>query len=532
MAATMNTFRHGGQRLNALTHHEYQRVLSAEKIREMVLLGTVHHAGLILCSQELCGLVHLPPPAVLQACDGFTHTLDGPEPSPTLTEGTPLGVSSFAGASTEICISPKQRFRHTHAIGKSDRGKSTLLLHMGLHDARGGDSLIVMDPHGDLVNDLLLCLPEEAVARTIVFDPGDPEYVALWNPLMPVIGQDPARTAGDLTCAIKSVSTDWGDRLDRLIKCTCHGIQHVPGCCFQDISAVLTPGNKRGQYLVAEFLKRVTNADARSFWLHEFSHFNKNELTAPKNKLSKLLLTGTVGKMLSQPDSAINLREVMDNGHILLVNLSNVGMEVRSILGAFLLALIHTNALNRATIPKEKRRPVHVICDEAHLFVVSEKIQELLSETRKYKVSLTLAHQFLAQFQRTQQNALGTVGTTVIFEVNDSDAATLAHHLYGEVEADELIRLETGHAVVRVGGHVARIQTPEPPPVPEISHRDEIIERSRRLYYRKAEDIRAAQARDGQPAAASVLPPDDRSHAGGNPRESGGAPGRRAYDTF
>ena len=134
----------------------------------------------------------------------------------------------------------------------------------------------------------------------------------------------------------------------------------------------------------------MDNVTARNFWKEGFDKYDKAAFDPPRHKLSKLLISGTASLMLSQPESRIDLRQIMDTGQALLVDLSTVGSEAREILGSFLLSLLHTVALGRSAIPPSKRRPFHVYCDEAHRFVTKD-LEDLLVETRKFGVDLTLA---------------------------------------------------------------------------------------------------------------------------------------------
>jgi len=167
---------------------------------------------------------------------------------------------------------------------------------------------------------------------------------------------------------------------------------------------------------------------------------------------------------------------------IFLANLSsNLGTEVRDILGAFILAIIHATALSRSDTPAERRKHFYVYVDEAYRFV-TDCLEDMLVETRKFGVSLTLAHQYMRQFTRKQMDALGSVGSTVVLNVGRQDADSLAKSFQEKVKAEDLIRLEHREAIVRIGTAVAKIRTLDLPPTPAVNFRDEIIEQSRRRY--------------------------------------------------
>jgi len=205
---------------------------------------------------------------------------------------------------------------------------------------------------------------------------------------------------------------------------------------------------------------------------------------------------GTVAKMLSQGDSAFEFRDIMDAGKVLLVDLSNMGSENREILGSLFLSQLHLTALGRGSGPASSNKPFHIYLDEAHRFI-TDAMEDILAETRKFGVSLTLAHQQFSQFANRKIDALSSVGSTIIFNVGSNDAQRLRRDLQGMVEVEDLITLEVGQAVSRIGTDVVRLRTHKPLKIPEDNIRNRIIEHSHSLYYRPAEEVRRAmRARD------------------------------------
>jgi DNA helicase HerA-like ATPase len=265
---------------------------------------------------------------------------------------------------------------------------------------------------------------------------------------------------------------------------------HLSGSTLLDVSNLLRNQSDESKRIRREILDVVESEVARVFWQQDFEKYGKDDLGPPKNKLSKLLLTGTVSLMLSQPRSLFTLRQVMDDGLILLANLSTIGSEVREILGSFLLSLLHLTALGRSDVPAERRRAFHIHCDEAHRFV-SGAFEDLIAETRKFGVSLTLAHQHMGQFQEHRSDAITSVGTTIIFNVNTRDAHLLTRDLRGLVEAERLISLEVGEAIARIGTEVVHLHTPAPRLIQESNSRDRIIAESRRRFCRSVAEVRA-----------------------------------------
>ena len=180
----------------------------------------------------------------------------------------------------------------------------------------------------------------------------------------------------------------------------------------------------------------------------------------------------------------------MDQGKILLINLSNLGVTVRQVLGCFILSSLHLSALSRSDIAIDERKQFHIYCDEAHNFL-TDSLENLIAETRKYRVSLSIAHQYLSQFNsKKKRDALSTVGSSIILNVDKRDADYLAKHLQGKVKAQDLVSLRMGEAFARVDTDIVKIKTRPPLKIPDTHFKDRIIEDSRRKYCKPAHEIR------------------------------------------
>jgi hypothetical protein len=232
--------------------------------------------------------------------------------------------------------------------------------------------------------------------------------------------------------------------------------------------------------------------------------------------------------MLSQPESRFMLHQVMEEQRILIVNLSMIGPEQRNMLGRFMLSLLHITTLTRSRIPPELRKPFNIYGDESQR-LTTDSIEEMFVEMRKYKVSMTVAHHFLAQFPKKQMDALFGTGATIIFRVDAGDAGILSKNLMGKIAPEELTSLADGTAVAHIGPVVVRIATPVPREIPESNCRDRIVALSRERYYLPANQVRALieRRRGTRPGPFScrnifALPEDF-------PPDSNGTPG---YDEF
>ena len=233
----------------------------------------------------------------------------------------------------------------------------------------------------------------------------------------------------------------------------------------------------------------VDNEVVRQFWVYDYEKYSKDDFGPPKNKLSKLMVSNSVSLMLSQPESLFNFREVMDEGKILLVNLSGIGSKVRGILGCFILSLLHLAALSRSNVAIHQRKQFHIHCDEAHRFM-TDTLEDLIAETRKYGVSLSLAHQYMSQFGNRKTDAFSSVGSTIIFNVDNRDASYLTKDLQKKVKAEDLISLELGEAIVRIGTEIVRCRMRPPGSISPNNFRTSIIDESRKKYCRPAHLVR------------------------------------------
>jgi len=481
-------FQHGGRPLNFITQDQYNSVLSPEQIRQMFMLGLTYRTGFLVNSAELTGLVHFPEAGIAEQLETDIDKVETlmVTTGSRLSEGTPIGTTNVAGQERIICIPDKIRTRHIHLIGSPDMGKSTSIINMIMDDIIKGHGVAVIDPHGDLAKELLCLLPEEVISRVMFFDPGNPDWIPMWNPMQDIKGQDKCRITDDLIGVLKSFVTGWGDRMEHILRQSILGLLHLPGSSLRDVYDILSHSDesKKIRQLV---LETVQNDICHQFWRDEINKYKPDELGPPKNKLSKLLLSSTGGSlMLSQPENMFNFRHMMDDGMIFIADLSsNLGTEIKQIIGGFILALMCITALSRSDIPKKERRPFNLYFDEAHLFV-TDKLENILVEARKFNVRLNLAHQHLHQFD----TALGTVGTTIVFKVDSGDAAHLSKGFKKKIEVRDFIELEQGDAIVRCGTEIVKIKTLGPLEIPEKNFKDQIIAESRRKYCMPARQVR------------------------------------------
>jgi hypothetical protein len=491
-------FQHGGRPLQSVSDREYKNILSPGEIGIMFRDGLTYRHGCILNSSELTGLTHIPPASVFQRSLAFPETLETlPVRNSELLSGTCIGTSLYAGKLYPVCLPRRIRLRHVQLIGRQDMGKSATMENMILSDIENGDGVAVLDPHGDLTERLLCLIPEKHVARTVFLDMGDSQWVPLLNPLSKEPEEDPAEVSDDLVGALKSVVTGWGDRLESLLQFAFQSVLEMPEGSLRDVYDLLRPKNPDRDRLRKMVCEITANESLRKFWLTDFADYRKEELHPPKHKLNKLLRSRTLQRVFCQTENRISLQRIMNERKILLVNLSTIRPESRDTVGGIILSLLYQAALSRSAKPIPEREPYHIFCDEAHRFV-SETLESVIAETRKYHCSLTLAHQRLAQFGSSGAEAMAGAGSSIVFNVNRVDAQHLIRDLQGKVSVTDLITLKPWEAIARIGTDIVHFKTLEPKAIPERHFRDGIIDESRRRYYRPAAEVDALIRRRDQ----------------------------------
>lgn len=499
---------HGGRPLEALSDVDYLQVIPQARLGEMVAAGEVWRPGFLLNSEELGTLAHFCPPKLSEFRPRPLVPLEKLSPSPDLATGVQIGICDYAGKKVPVCIPYGARCKHSHIIGRPGTGKSSLLENMILQEIALGHGVALIDPHGTLVERLLGLIPPNHIDRVVFIDPADPLHVPIWNPLHCGAKHGPERIADDLLDAFHAIVEGWGDRLAHLLRHALFALLHLPGVSLLDVNNLLCKGSEASNDLIQTILSGpVTNSVARKFWAEQFTHYGNDAIGPPLHKLSKLLVGGSMSLMLSQPESRIDFRRIMDEGKILLVDLHGLGGEARDTLGCFMLALLHLTAIGRLDSRGRSPNPFHIYCDEAHRFP-TEAIDQIIAETRKYEVSLTLAHQFMSQFTSRKAGALSSVASTVIFGVDENDAEYLKKDLLGRVDVTDLIDQSVGCAIARIGTgkrtEVVRVHV-----LPRLenindSQRELIIAQSHRLYYEPVKEVQRRLDQNTRPRPVQI----------------------------
>jgi hypothetical protein len=400
-----------------------------------------------------------------------------------------LGKAVFRDR-TQVCgILPDDRRRHIAIEGKTGMGKSTLLRHLIGSDIAANRGAGLIDPHGDLCEAVLAAVPSYRTNDIILFDAGDTAFPLAFNILACAQIEDRPHVASGVVSAFKKLyGTFWGPRMEHFLRNAILALLEVPGTSLLSLVRFLSERQHR-----AAILSRVSDPFVRSVWQEEFAGMPPKlqaETVAPiQNKIGHFASSPLLRNIIGQARSTIDLRRVLDEGKVLLVNLSKgrTGDDASSLLGSFLVTGLQLAAMSRADLPEEERRDFYLYVDEFQNFA-TESFATILSEARKYRVSLTLSHQYLAQVEeQTLAAVFGNIGTLIAFQVGAQDAEILAEQLGGDLTPKDLLQLPRFQAYVRllIDGHPSRpfsLRT-LPPPATQDRHRPTVIRRTSRQRY-------------------------------------------------
>lgn len=409
----------------------------------------------VLSSDELATLFHFPNKSV--ATPGI-HTITSkraPAPARIPTEGLFLGKSIYRGISRPVFIGREDRRRHTYIIGKTGTGKTEFLKQMIIQDIRNGEGLAVIDPHGDLIEDILKMMPPQRAEDVILFDPSDTTRPMGFNML-------DAETEEQRHFVVNSIiglmyklfdpnkTGIIGPRFEHAIRNAMLTVMYEKGTTFIEVVRILTDAN-----FVQELLPKVQDPIIRRYWTDQIaqtSDFHKSEvLDYIVSKFGRFVTNKMIRNIIGQSESAFNFRKVMDEQKILLINLSKgkVGEENASFLGLVLVPKILVAAMSRQNIPMDQRKDFFLYVDEFQNFATPDFAQ-ILSEARKYRLNLIVANQFVGQMEEDVKNAIfGNVGTIASFRVGVTDANYLQHEFQPTFNESDLINIDRFNAYMR-----------------------------------------------------------------------------------
>lgn len=372
-----------------------------------------------------------------------------------------IGQTNFRDQCQLFGMRTDDRRRHLYIVGKTGMGKSVLLHNLASQDVQAGRGVCVIDPHGDLVTGLLAQVPASRTNDVIYFNPGDQDFPIAFNPLEKVSQGHQHLVVSNLIAVFQRIWHDsWGPRLEHILRNILFSLVQVPGTSLLGVQRMLQDKKYRQQ-----IIRQLHDPFLRRFWLEEAPNYFEGNMQAESlspilNKVGQFLSAPLMRNMLGQAKSAIDLREVIDDKKILLVNLSKgaLGDDNSRLLGALLVTKLQLAAMSRVDQREDERVDFYLYVDEFQNYA-TESFAAILSEARKYRLNLTLAHQFADQLpEEIRQSIFGNVGSMIAFQTGLDDAELLSKE-FGEIfSADDLVNLPRYHIYLRllIDGSVSR----------------------------------------------------------------------------
>ncbi|MDZ4667525.1 MAG: type IV secretion system DNA-binding domain-containing protein [bacterium] len=401
---------------------------------------------------------------------------------------TIIGKTNWRNSNQAFGILDKDRLGHIYSIGKTGTGKSTLLINMAISDITKGKGLALIDPHGESALTVLEHIPKDRICDVIYFNPADSDFPLAFNPLRNVHPQHFHIVTSGLISTFKKIWGDsWGPRLEHILRFSILTILEYQRGSLLDIHYILTDGFFRKKVLV-----HIQNPEVLHFWFNEFDKMTstlKAESISPiLNKIGVFIANPLMRNIVGQSTRGLRFQEIMDSGKILIANLSKgqIGEDTSTILGSLLVTNMQLSALYRARIPEHKRKPFYLYVDEVQSFI-SPSFGEMLSECRKYGLSVFLTNQHLNQLPESLQlSILGNVGTIISFRVGSNDGFVLSKEFYPYFTIEDFINLPRYSIYLKllIDGTTSKPFSADTLPLPIVTthYLQEIIEYSRKTY--------------------------------------------------
>lgn len=478
-----------------LNGFEAKRVLDDPFLVAHYRSRAFNRAGFICNIEEVATLYHLPhtnveTPYILWAT---SQTAEPPANLPLVTVESrdtlsPIAATNFRGHNTMFGIPRTDRGRHLYIIGQTGTGKSGMLELLTISDIYSPYGFAVIDPHGDYAQNVLRRIPADRANDVIYFNPADTDFPMGFNPLEVYDPKLKTHTCSELIGVIKRMfENSWGPRLEYILRYSILALLDYPNATMLDITRILTEKKFRN-----DVLKYVSDPVVRNFWTIEFASWNERFMTeavAPiLNKVGAFVANPLVRNIIGQPKSSFNIRQIMDERKILIVNLSRglVGEDNAALLGALLVTKVQMAAMSRADIPGEERSPFYLYVDEFQNFA-TDSFATILSEARKYGLNLTVANQYIAQMLPEVKDAVfGNVGSIISFRTSADDARTMLKYFEPKFEEHDMVHMHNRHFAISmtIGGEKVQAFSAISLNLPpfEDDHSTEIIQHSRAQY--------------------------------------------------
>lgn len=454
----------------------------------------------ILNITELATIWHLPSekikiPGIIW---GTAVLSEPPENLPVATDKTDdekkvvnfFAKTLFKNRESIFGIKDEDRVRHIWTVGKTGTGKSTMIANMAIDDLKKGRGLAIIDPHGDLCEDILDYIPKNRINDTIYFNPADRDFPIIINPLE-VTNKEEAElvVSGIVSIFYKIFGYSWGPRLEYILRNTLLTLTELPTSTLNDVLTILTNPAYRNRVV-----EKIQDPVMKRYWIDEYNQMPdrlREEAISPiLNKVGQFVSSPMIRRVIGKPKSTISLDEVMNQGKILIANLSQgrLGEDNSSLLGAMLITKFQLAAMHRVDIPFHARLPFYLYVDEFQTFATISFIK-ILSEARKYKLALTLANQYMAQIPEEVQKAiLGNAGTLIAFSVGAEDAQIIYKEFAEVFSENDLVNLSNFQIATKlmIDGRASRpfLSHTLPLPMSRNQNRPKVIKVSRERWAR------------------------------------------------
>lgn len=444
--------------------------------------------------EEVATLYHLPhtnveTPYILWAT---AQTAEPPANLPLVTsaydpEVSPVAITNFRGHNTAFGLPRVDRSRHLYVLGQTGVGKSGLLELLTISDMYSPYGFAIIDPHGDYAQNIMQRVPDYRIKDVVYFNAADVDFPVAFNPMEVYDEKLKTHTCSELIGVLKRLFESWGPRLEYILRYSLLALLDYPNATMLDITRILTDKQFRNGVL-----RYVEDPVVRNFWQIEFASWNDKfaaEAVAPVlNKVGAFTANPLVRNIIGQAKSSFNIRQIMDENKILIVNLSRglVGEDNAALLGALMVTKIQMAAMSRADIAGELRTPFYLYVDEFQNFA-TDSFATILSEARKYGLCLTVANQYTSQMMPQVKDAVfGNVGSIITFRISADDAGGMTRYFEPRFSEYDMVHMHNRHFIISMtvyGEKSAAFSgiTLELPPL-TVDNSDVIIESSRKLY--------------------------------------------------
>lgn len=453
--------------------------------------------------EELATIMHLPNKklsTIPNIAWGKTLLGEPPEDLPVVTKDTPAEIknninvfarTTYKNQNMVYGIKREDRRRHMYVIGKTGTGKSTLLANMAINDLKNNEGLCVIDPHGDLVETILDYIPSHRINDVIYFNPSDPERTVQINLFE---GENVVHreliASGIISVFYKLYGYSWGPRLEYILRNSLLTLLKVENSRLSDVLDLLTDEKFR-----AEMVAKLDDPILKNFWVNEYNKLNDRQRTdqiaSILNKVGQFTSSPLVRNVVNARTSSFSIEEAMDEGKILLANLSQgkLGEDNATLLGSMLITKIQLAAMGRVNIPESERKDFYCYVDEFQNFATTS-FTKILSEARKYRLNLILANQYIAQIPEEVQKAIfGNCGSMISFVMGAEDANVFHQEYGGQYTHDDLVSLGRYQVVnkLAIDNIISKAFPADTLPLAKSSNqnRDKVIRVSRERYAKK-----------------------------------------------